>query len=65
MNKDVRQLMKAAKREGLEVATQGDHLRVTNPATGEWTTVAKTPSDYRWRKNCLVHLRRIGFRGCR
>ena len=61
MNKDVRQLMRAARRQGLRVAHRGAHVRVTNPATGDFVTVPKTPSDRRWRKNSIADLRRIGF----
>ncbi|GAA4680611.1 hypothetical protein [Nocardioides nanhaiensis] len=61
MDKDVRQLVKAAARQGFEAVPHGAHVRVTNKRTGEWTTLAKTPSDYRWRKNAIANLRRMGF----
>lgn len=61
MNKDVRQLVKRAERQGLDAENRGTHVRVRNPRTGRWATLPKTPSDRRWRANAIADLRKIGF----
>jgi hypothetical protein len=63
-------ILEAAEKQGLLVERPGDryngdgskkrsrHIRITDPATGNFITVANTPSDWRALKNDIAWMRR-------
>lgn len=61
MHKDVRQLIKKARKQGFTDDETSKHVMVRNPETGGLALLPCTPSDRRWRANALADLSRIGF----
>jgi hypothetical protein len=56
----IRKIKKALKKQGWEWEGDRRHYKVTAP-NGTQITIARTPSDWRARKNVLAELRRAGF----
>lgn len=61
--REVRDLVREAERQGWRVRERGAHFTLFAPDGVGIVTVAKTPSDRRWRANTLAQLRRHGFQG--
>ncbi|MCH9837315.1 hypothetical protein K0U83_16755 [bacterium] len=58
MNKDVRKMVKALKREGLTVKpSRSQHLNIYQ-GDRRVATMPVSPSDYRWSKNLMADIRR-------
>ncbi|SEM83322.1 type II toxin-antitoxin system HicA family toxin [Streptacidiphilus jiangxiensis] len=61
MTKDVRDLVKALRKQGFEVTpSRNNHLIVRRDGR-RIATLASTPSDHRGQLNILAVLRRAGF----
>ncbi|HEY8342498.1 MAG TPA: hypothetical protein VIK75_05795 [Calditerricola sp.] len=62
MDKEVRDLVRALRRQGFRVEEGRKHLKVYPPVPGAKPyPLPKTPSDRRWLKNAISHLRKYGF----
>jgi predicted RNA binding protein YcfA (HicA-like mRNA interferase family) len=60
VNKDVRQLLRKARKQGWDwYFTRGDHVVLQSPS-GKKVTCAATPSDHRSLRNARAQLRRTG-----
>lgn len=59
--KEVRELVREAERQGWRVDATGAHYRLYSPDGVTIVTLAKTPSDHRWRENTIAKLRKGGF----
>jgi len=60
-NKEIRQLLRAAKKAGLTVERRGSkHFLVTNPRTGETTTIAGSPGSPRAVRDYQQRVRKLG-----
>lgn len=63
MQKDLRKLVKKAKKLGWTVeVTGGTHLKWIPPWDADFVMTGSTPSDYRAWKNICQRLRRAGLK---
>lgn len=60
MNKDVRHLLKALRKQGFEVVETTRHYEIRLNGA-RITTVARTPSDHRSLRNAIAPCKRAGF----
>lgn len=60
-NKDVRALLKLARRQGWRVLTNGNHFKWYSPDGKTLIVTANTPSDRRALMNMTRDLRRAGL----
>jgi predicted RNA binding protein YcfA (HicA-like mRNA interferase family) len=59
--KEARELAAEAARQGWRVEDKGSHFKMFSPDGVTIVTLAKTPSDRRWRENTISKLRKGGF----
>lgn len=63
MDKELRKIVESLEEQGFQVLKRtSGHLMVRAPDGESQTTLARTGSDHRGRKNALAHLKRMGFR---
>ncbi len=63
MNKEMKQLVKRLKKQGIEVDQSGKHLKAHRKGRPKpYVVMPRTPSDHRSIKNTVADLRRVlGF----
>lgn len=63
MNKEVRELVAEAERQGwrCELRKNGHWMMFPPDVTKPPVSVAGTPSDHRWKANTIAKMRRAGF----
>lgn len=61
VDKDLKRILKEAKRQGFEVRYSAKGYPMVYLAGGLVAKVAQTPGDWRGRKNAIADLRRAGF----
>lgn len=63
MKKQLKQILKEAKKQGWQVSyTKNGHMCLKSPTGGQPIYTASTPSDHRGLKNLVAHMRRQGFK---
>lgn len=58
VNKEVRELCKALRKQGFEIDEGGRHLKASRPGKPGKVIIPRTPSDGRGLKNAISVLRR-------
>jgi hypothetical protein len=62
MNKEVREVVEEAQRQGWHcVERSNGHWMCLAPDGAGIVWIAGTPSDHRWKKNTIAKMRRHGF----